>query len=296
MMPQQQPLPQGISTVQSTITVPIPPPPHSTTAQNTGPPEIIESVPITTSPDVTAPQDRVRKNSLTSAGPLSSVANSVISETTNPASRDMNESKISAPSPTVASLHPQQQQQFAPPPPLPAEQTSVAVLGQDQKQMPPQAGNYSFVSKRQDFTGRYADGFHSSSSDPILAAKYGHQNVKDYSHLPPPPVMSAPPNQSPTVEPSKISTALGARRYVSYNPTICAPHQQMSSAPPIHNYQQRATVFTPPPITGMSKADRFQTERASMLQRMQANPQQYQTPPIYSTSQPSNGDEEGKFI
>ena len=43
---------------------------------------------------------------------------------------------------------------------------------------------------------RYADGFHSSASDPSLKAKYGNAKA-DYSHLPPPPTFGAPPPPPP---------------------------------------------------------------------------------------------------
>ena len=56
---------------------------------------------------------------------------------------------------------------------------------------------YSFCSKRVDAIGRrYADGFHSSASDPSLKAEYGH-TMPDYSGLAPPPTFGGPPPPPP---------------------------------------------------------------------------------------------------
>ena len=56
---------------------------------------------------------------------------------------------------------------------------------------------YAFCNRRVDAIGRrYADGFHSSASDPSLKAKYGNAKA-DYSHLPPPPTFGAPPPPPP---------------------------------------------------------------------------------------------------
>mmetsp|Transcript_14084 Transcript_14084/g.42592 ORF Transcript_14084/g.42592 Transcript_14084/m.42592 type:complete len:348 (-) Transcript_14084:1225-2268(-) len=72
---------------------------------------------------------------------------------------------------------------------------------------------YSHVSKRRDAFGRYADGFHSSSSDPTLAAKYGHQSRKSYAQLPPPPRAA---NSHDTLDPSAV---VDVRRYIAYTPS-----------------------------------------------------------------------------
>ena len=56
---------------------------------------------------------------------------------------------------------------------------------------------YAFCNRRVDAIGRrYADGFHSSASDPSLKAKYGNAK-EDYSNLPPPPTFGAPPPPPP---------------------------------------------------------------------------------------------------
>ena len=76
--------------------------------------------------------------------------------------------------------------QSAPPPPPPAP-TPQAETGE----------RYAFCNRRVDAIGRrYADGFHSSASDPSLKAKYGNAKA-DYSHLPPPPTFGAPPPPPP---------------------------------------------------------------------------------------------------
>ncbi|KAJ8598295.1 hypothetical protein CTAYLR_006003 [Chrysophaeum taylorii] len=59
-------------------------------------------------------------------------------------------------------------------------------------------GQYSMASTRRDALGRYADGFHSSSSDPVLAAKYGNTNA-NYANLPPPPTTLPPPPPPPSI-------------------------------------------------------------------------------------------------
>ena len=59
------------------------------------------------------------------------------------------------------------------------------------------APTHWLISTQVDAIGRrYADGFHSSASDPSLKAKYGNAKA-DYSHLPPPPTFGAPPPPPP---------------------------------------------------------------------------------------------------
>ena len=59
------------------------------------------------------------------------------------------------------------------------------------------APTHWLISIQVDAIGRrYADGFHSSASDPSLKAKYGNAKA-DYSHLPPPPTFGAPPPPPP---------------------------------------------------------------------------------------------------
>mmetsp|Transcript_14723 Transcript_14723/g.48037 ORF Transcript_14723/g.48037 Transcript_14723/m.48037 type:complete len:363 (+) Transcript_14723:128-1216(+) len=73
--------------------------------------------------------------------------------------------------------------------------------------------HYCHVSKRRDASGRYADGFHSSSSDPSLAAKYGHERIRSHPELPPPPM-------APIVHDKlRCSTLAQTQRYVSYDPS-----------------------------------------------------------------------------
>lgn len=92
----------------------------------------------------------------------------------------------------------------APPPPMPPPPVSVDPVPMQQqlptppaypppalRAAPPVA--YSMSSTRKDALGRYADGFHSSSSDPVLAAKYGHSSSNTYTNIPPPPTGLPPP-------------------------------------------------------------------------------------------------------
>lgn len=70
----------------------------------------------------------------------------------------------------------------------------------------------SLRNDKRDALGRYADGFHSSASDPVLAAKYGN-NTATNPDLPPPPTNIPPP---PTRQ------AMGAGPAAGY-PTYARP-------------------------------------------------------------------------
>ncbi|KAJ1449141.1 hypothetical protein M885DRAFT_536810 [Pelagophyceae sp. CCMP2097] len=157
------------------------------------------------------------------------------------------------PAPVSASAPPPPVSASAPPPPVSASATAAD-------------GRHSYASKRTDAYGRYADGFHSSSSDPALAAKYGHIKA-DYSHLPPPPTMAsmggpaaasamAPPMPPPPAggPPQFVQVApqqLGAR-YVNYNPTQGIHSMAVGGAAPPPPFAPQApaqpyTTFTPRP-------------------------------------------------
>ena len=86
----------------------------------------------------------------------------------------------------------------APPAPGPPLQSAPAPLAPPAPTPQAETGErYAFCNRRVDAIGRrYADGFHSSASDPSLKAKYGNAKA-DYSHLPPPPTFGAPPPPPP---------------------------------------------------------------------------------------------------
>lgn len=124
------------------------------------------------------------------------------------------------PPPPVSVDPPPMQQQLPTPPgyPPPAMRAS-----------PPAA--YSMSSTRKDALGRYADGFHSSSSDPVLAAKYGHSSSNTYAHIPPPPTGLPPP-------PTQFASAATAG-YAKYTPPTAshsAPSQPPQDVPTIGNF------------------------------------------------------------
>lgn len=105
--------------------------------------------------------------------------------------------------------------------------------------VPPGPASYSMSSTRKDALGRYADGFHSSSSDPVLAAKYGHGSTHAYGHLPPPPTaLPPPPTQLPPAHP--VHQAPAYRRY----PTPAYAIQPVTTT-------QQPPLPPPPPPTGV---------------------------------------------
>jgi hypothetical protein len=91
------------------------------------------------------------------------------------------------------------------------------------------------------------DGFHSSSSDPVLAAKYGH--TKNSSNIGPPPMGSTLPSSSTGAEPPPTYSMYSSNgsmnqggyinqpRYPSYDPNPNANQQQQQ--PYQYNQQQQ---------------------------------------------------------
>eukprot|EP00592_Proboscia_alata_P015709 CAMPEP_0194398554 /NCGR_PEP_ID=MMETSP0174-20130528/126169_1 /TAXON_ID=216777 /ORGANISM="Proboscia alata, Strain PI-D3" /LENGTH=437 /DNA_ID=CAMNT_0039194865 /DNA_START=82 /DNA_END=1392 /DNA_ORIENTATION=+ len=130
------------------------------------------------------------------------------------------------PPPPGVTQHPPPPGQFAPPSALgggaPPGQFAPPAPGGAPPPIAPGAAPVAGPHSYSRVSARKADGFHSSSSDPTLQAKYGNVS-RDYSHVPPPPT-SAVSGGHPTPTTSyygqsggSTSRKAGVGRYPVYN-------------------------------------------------------------------------------